>query len=306
MKKVLLMMMAMVVATVVSAADVIVKRDAERIEAKVIELSKKEIKYKKLNNIEGPTYVIPVEEVESIMFENGEVQVFEQKAEPTPVIVEEEPVGEDKYKFEVQPEDNYFFGIMVGYATRQFDYKKAGGKRSMASNEEGNTNTYTPSFQFGLMFQPAFKFGLGFRTGIITNYARELWKEPNEKGEVVEMEMHDITLGVPLDLSWRCKLYKKLSASIYTGAVVECGAWQTRQLKGSDPSGTLYDGNKTSPYSGKEGYWGINISWEVGASIQWDRLRIDVGGDFGLMNKGTDANKVFWNRPVYVSLTCMF
>lgn len=299
MKKVLLMMMAMVVATVVSAADVIVKRDAERIEAKIVELSKKEIKYKKLNNIEGPTYVIPVEEVESIMFENGEVQVFEQKAEPAPVIVEEEPMGEDKYKFEVQPEDNYFFGLMVGYATRQFSY--AGTKRSMTGFKD-----WTPSFQFGLMFEPAFKYGLGFRTGIITNYSRELYDAISmvDGSPIPDQEMHDITLGVPLDLSWRCKLYKKLSASIYTGLLVECGAWQARQKKGSDPNDNLYDGE--SPYTGKSGYWGINLSWEVGASIQWDRLRIDVGGDFGMMNKGGEGANLKWNRPVYVSLTCMF
>ena len=150
--------------------------------------------------------------------------------------------------------------------------------------------------QFGLMFQPTFKYGLGFRTGIITNYARELYGD--------NMEMHDITLGVPLDLAWRCKLYKKLSASIYTGPIIECGAWQARQKKGSDPNDNLYA--EDSPYSGKEGYWGINISWEIGASVQWDRLRLDVGGDFGLMNKSREGADVRWNRPVYVALTCMF
>ena len=56
--------------------DIIVKKDGSIIKSKVIELNSTEIKYKKISNIDGPTYVLEKSEILSINYENGEVETF--------------------------------------------------------------------------------------------------------------------------------------------------------------------------------------------------------------------------------------
>gem|GEM_PF-2554378 len=65
----------------------------ETINAKVTEVSKDEVKYKKSSNPDGPVYVLRKQEISSIVYQNGEKEVFtgerpsdnnESNAEPTP------------------------------------------------------------------------------------------------------------------------------------------------------------------------------------------------------------------------------
>ena len=63
------------------AKDVIITRDAERIDAVVTEVSETEVKYKKANNPDGPTFVIATTKVASIMYQNGEVQTFKESTQ---------------------------------------------------------------------------------------------------------------------------------------------------------------------------------------------------------------------------------
>lgn len=60
------------------ANDVIVTRNLEKIEGKIIEVSKNEIKYKKASNPDGPTFVIETNEVGTIVYENGEIEVYKE------------------------------------------------------------------------------------------------------------------------------------------------------------------------------------------------------------------------------------
>ena len=65
----------------VLAKDVIITRDSERIDAIVTEISESEVKYKKLDNPNGPTFVLSTSKIASIMYENGDVQTFKQESQ---------------------------------------------------------------------------------------------------------------------------------------------------------------------------------------------------------------------------------
>lgn len=58
------------------AQDVIVMKDQSTVMSKVLEITSTEIKYKKWNNQDGPTYSVLRSEVVSINYENGEVEKF--------------------------------------------------------------------------------------------------------------------------------------------------------------------------------------------------------------------------------------
>ena len=65
---------------VTQAQDRIQKTDKSVIDARVLEISTTDIKYKKFSNPGGPTYLIPKTDVTSIVYENGEKEVFSQPA----------------------------------------------------------------------------------------------------------------------------------------------------------------------------------------------------------------------------------
>lgn len=68
----------------VFAQDIIVTNDSKKIEAKIVEVSKSEIKYKELDNLNGPTFVLETEEISSIIYSNGKVVLYNQSSETTP------------------------------------------------------------------------------------------------------------------------------------------------------------------------------------------------------------------------------
>ena len=60
----------------ICAQDVIVKKDGSTILAKVLEVNQSDVKYKKFDNLNGPTYSIRKSELQSINYQNGMKDVF--------------------------------------------------------------------------------------------------------------------------------------------------------------------------------------------------------------------------------------
>ena len=59
------------------AADVIITNDSRKIDARILEVSKTEIKYKEVSNPDGPTFILSTDEISSVIYSNGTVQVFD-------------------------------------------------------------------------------------------------------------------------------------------------------------------------------------------------------------------------------------
>ena len=62
-----------------AAQDLIVKKDGTNVEAKVLEIGEKDIKYKKASHLDGPTYLVSVANVVYIRFEDGSTDIFSQE-----------------------------------------------------------------------------------------------------------------------------------------------------------------------------------------------------------------------------------
>lgn len=76
MKRLHLLAVCCICSFAVMAQDVIITRDEKRIESKIQEVSPTEIRYLEWGNQEGPVFVLPVEEIAVITFQNGSVKVF--------------------------------------------------------------------------------------------------------------------------------------------------------------------------------------------------------------------------------------
>jgi hypothetical protein len=60
----------------ITAQDLIILRDGNIIEARVLEISQTDIRYKRFEHLEGPTIVIPTSNVRSIRYENGTSEII--------------------------------------------------------------------------------------------------------------------------------------------------------------------------------------------------------------------------------------
>lgn len=83
------------------AQDIIVTTDAKKIDAKITEVSKSEIRYKEKDYLDGPTFVISTDEISSIIYANGKVVLYSQPSAPAP---KSAPEPEPEVKPEPTPE----------------------------------------------------------------------------------------------------------------------------------------------------------------------------------------------------------
>ena len=69
MKKTILLLVAALCGVLTAAAqDLIVKTDATKVEAKVTEITPDAVRYKRFSNPDGPTYVLPVADIDYIQY----------------------------------------------------------------------------------------------------------------------------------------------------------------------------------------------------------------------------------------------
>lgn len=70
-------MVVLVLSMLGFAQDIIITRDAKRIESKIQEVSLTEVRYQTWDNLDGPVFVLPTSEISVITFQNGTVKVFD-------------------------------------------------------------------------------------------------------------------------------------------------------------------------------------------------------------------------------------
>lgn len=78
MKKLLLTIVILSVSICTYAQDRIIKKDKSEIKAKILEIGDLEIKYKKEENPDGPTYSIKKADVNVVIYKNGQVETFNE------------------------------------------------------------------------------------------------------------------------------------------------------------------------------------------------------------------------------------
>lgn len=78
MKQIILIVCALMASVTLAAQDIIVTKDAKKIEAKILEVSTSEIRYKELDNLDGPIFILRTDEINCIMYANGKVVLYNQ------------------------------------------------------------------------------------------------------------------------------------------------------------------------------------------------------------------------------------
>ena len=71
-------MATIMMTTVAWAQDIIITTNAQKIDAKILEVSKSEIRYKEFDNLDGPVFILPIEDIVTIIYANGKVVLYNQ------------------------------------------------------------------------------------------------------------------------------------------------------------------------------------------------------------------------------------
>ena len=103
MKKFMLTIVAIIATTMLFAQDIIITKDAQKINAKITEISSDNVKYLDFNNQDGPTFVLSTDEISSIMFSNGQVKVYENNNKS--VVVQ----SENKNEYLLRTGNTYYY-----------------------------------------------------------------------------------------------------------------------------------------------------------------------------------------------------
>lgn len=129
MKKVFITLLTVMSAMSAFCADVIVTTKSEKLEVKIVEISSTEVKYKKVSNLQGPTFVLSTDEINTIMYENGEVQVMEHKAaqpaQPVQTAQQPVPAAQPQQVYGQYPQAGGYqqpYGNNYGYKSNQLPY----------------------------------------------------------------------------------------------------------------------------------------------------------------------------------------
>ena len=78
MQKITVLLFSLIFFNSIYSQDVITKKNGDEINAKIIEVTQSEIKYKKFSNINGPTFIILKDELLMIKYEDGTKEVLNQ------------------------------------------------------------------------------------------------------------------------------------------------------------------------------------------------------------------------------------
>lgn len=103
----MLLLVALGIFSQEAAHDVIITHDAQRIDAVITEVSAVEVKYKQANFPTGPTFVVAIDDIATIIYSNGKVQAFQKKAT--------QPVQQSEYSpYGNQASQNYNDIFLLG------------------------------------------------------------------------------------------------------------------------------------------------------------------------------------------------
>ena len=132
MKKLILLAISVMCAVMTFAApaavDVIVTTDAQKINAKILEVSQTEIKYKESGNQNGPTFTLSTDAISSIIYANGKVAVFKNDAK--------QAKAADDYDVAILKTDGEIVrGTVIRMNDNEVTYENNGVRNTLQANQ---------------------------------------------------------------------------------------------------------------------------------------------------------------------------
>jgi hypothetical protein len=157
----------------------------------------------------------------------------------------------------------------------------------------GKEKTLMPTtyngFKVGVVYDATIVAGFGYTLGL--NYTLGANKTDWQKAGALEYPRSYTStivhqLEIPVDWQYKFEIAKKTWFMLYTGPTLQCGlafkeSKHTQIMANADEQTTTTDRYKMT---GTIALSRLNVTWGVGAGLQYERYFIRGGYDFGLIN----------------------
>lgn len=181
-------------------------------------------------------------------------------------------------------ENKQFFGVQIGYTqpVTRLNLPVSGKEKEL-------TPTIYNGFKVGVVYDATIVAGFGYSIGLNYTFGanESEWKQtgiayfPREKTQEVYHQ-----LEIPVDWQYKFEIAKRTWLMLYTGPTLQCGlAFQNhtfkQRLANAEPTIETVD---RYTMDNNFALQRINVTWGVGAGIQYERYFVRGGYDFGIIN----------------------
>lgn len=299
------------------AQDIIVCKNAKRIDAVIVEVNfnRDEVKYKKQDNPNGPTFILPLSEINTILYAGGEVWTNQGNyvRQDSELVANDAATDKKVLKLQFNPMptgDKHIFGLTVGYTTKTMEHSKYGSEDISLTESwlPYGWKNKTPGFMVGFTATPEFMYGIGIQTGITYELYRTTYKRSIKEMSVNYFDSYiEQTFNIPLRFQYRYEIIRDLSVLLYTGPVFEVALSPYRK-RTEDEVTTKGKWNKYGDDNPKRRF---QMYWGCGGGVQWKHLQLRMGGDWGvteLRKKQYHDENVFDTRhkPFHIVMSYLF
>ena len=199
------------------AQDIIVTTDEKKIDAKILEVSKSEIKYKDFDNLDGPVFILETSDINSIIYSNGKVTIYNH----------DKPTDEPKANSDIQPLNevtkqstdeniqydtikNWHGNVDHMYIARAVDIKKYGVLYLYPIDEsrilwpEENDNRYPALVKALKQFPDIIKEELEdeFEHLKVVKVDEKFIPDPNTKALLMRLRINELEMGSRAERFW--------------------------------------------------------------------------------------------------------
>lgn len=273
--------------SILFAQDVIVKKDGSTILSKVYEIGKKEIKYKKFSNLNGPLYNISIKEVFSVNYENGEKDLFDKIEQ-----IEEPQYGSIETNSSYKKETNMYSNISIGYTNFAIS-----SSETTLSDCAYNSNGFAVEYNYGI--KPIRKIGLYFETGLKATYtfAKDVFVVyVVEDNMAMDGPFSYFCISIPLNFKYKFNIPNcHLAICPYIGLYFKRNVVAKQKNSWSEIdfiSGTTYYDGYVVDNALK--YQKNQFGWQIGLSLEYKNY--NIAGYYSRDFRSIVTNKSIFNK----------
>lgn len=283
------------------ATDIIILKNSTRIDAVILEVSQSEVKYKKASSPNGPSFILSTSEIASIVYDNGEVQTFDNNSQQQSYNNNQQS-NNPQNSTSVLRDAEKWSSFTINYS--YYKPKKDADKMKTMNG-----------FNAGFMMQNKLYKNLVLLWGLEYQFAMSKEKED---GTTDKWMNHNIK--VPLRFGFSMPFAKKSSATIFFGpsfdfnvATVrkrEYGGGnyeQTDYVNGKYKSDIKIKGEKESKSGSKYKTMKLfDLPLGIGIIYKYSHLGIKLQYEWGLLNRSKIDNYKFKADQLTVGLIFSF
>lgn len=177
-----------------------------------------------------------------------------------------------------------YIGVQVGFTqpTTRLNMPVSGKEKTL-------TPTALNGFKVGVVYDATLVAGFGYTIGLNYTFGAKKtdWKSvgSNTYPRSYKSTMYH-QLEIPVDWQYKFEIAKKTWFMLYTGPTLQCGlafneSKHTQILANAPEEKTTTDRYKMSSTLA---FKRLNVTWGVGAGLQYNRYFVRGGYDFGLIN----------------------